>query len=95
MVKELDNACEPAFTAMSRIAWTTVNLVSGQSSYVDDLVKAIEQVVDAVKPLIEQKKYARNFFDKAARCVPSLFTVLLAFLMSCIVSYLANLQTLL
>ena len=69
IVKELENACEPSFTAMSRIAWTTVNLVSGQSPYVDDLALAIEQVVDTVKPLVEQKKYVRNFFDKAARCV--------------------------
>lgn len=57
---------------MSRIAWTTVNLVSGQSSYVDDLVQAIDQVVETVKPVIEQKKYVRNFFDKAARYARSL-----------------------
>lgn len=66
-MKELENGCEPAFTVMSRTAWGTVSLVSGQSSYVDDLVKAIEQVANNVKPLIEQKKYLRNVFDKAAR----------------------------
>lgn len=71
VLKELENACEPAFAAMSRLAWGTVTHVSGNSSYVDDLVKAIEQVVDTVKPLIEQKKYLRNFLDKAATYVNS------------------------
>lgn len=67
ILKELESACEPAFTAMSRISWSTNNLVSGQSAYVDDLNKALEQVVDVVRPLIEQKKYMRNFFDKVSR----------------------------
>ena len=53
---------------MSRLSWSTINLVSGSSSHVDDLVKAVEQVVDTVKPLIDQKKYLRNFFDKVAGC---------------------------
>ena len=69
LLKELENACDPALNAMSRLSWSTMNLVSGQSSYVDDLVKAIEQVADTVKPLVDQKKYLRNFFDKAATCV--------------------------
>ena len=32
----------------------------------DDLVRAIEHVVETATPLIEQKRYLRNFFDKAA-----------------------------
>ena len=69
MLRELESAIEPAFTVLSRTPWTTVKLVSGQSPYVQDLLNAIEQVGEAVKPLIEQKKYLRNFFDKAARLV--------------------------
>ena len=52
---------------MSRTSWSTVNQVSGQSPYADELVKAAEQVGVVIKPLIEQKKYLRNFFDKACR----------------------------
>ena len=52
---------------MSRSIWSSVNQVSGQSPYSDDLVKAAEQVVELIKPLVEQKKYLRNFFDKACR----------------------------
>ena len=69
MLRELESACEPSFTSLSRTPWATVKLVSGQSPYVQDLSNAIEQVAETVKPLIEQKKYVRNFFDKAARCV--------------------------
>ncbi len=68
MLRELEAACEPHFTALSRTPWGTVKLVSGQSAYVPDLLNAIEQVAEVVKPLVEQKKYLRNFFDKAARC---------------------------
>lgn len=59
---------------MSRIAWANLSLVSGNSPYVDDLVQAIEHVVDTVKPLIDQKKYLRNLFDKAAGLVFAKFT---------------------
>lgn len=74
ILKELENACESAFTAMSRLAWANLNLVSGNSPYVDDLMQAIEHVVDIVKPLIDQKKYLRNLFDKAAGLVFAKFT---------------------
>lgn len=69
LLRELENACEPAFNDLSRATWGALSFVSGHSAYVDELVKALEQVADVTRPLIEQKKYIRNFFDKAARCV--------------------------
>lgn len=54
---------------MSRMSWEKLNQVTGQSSYVDDLARAVESFCDIIKPLIEQKKYLRNFFDKACRLV--------------------------
>lgn len=54
---------------MARTTWSNLNQVSGQSPYTDELVNAVGQVIDLVKPLIEQKKYLRNLFDKACRCV--------------------------
>ncbi|KAH9944691.1 Vps53-like protein [Amylocystis lapponica] len=74
MLKELDAACDSAFTNMSRSSWSTLKSVSGQSGYVDELVKAIEQVVETVSPLVDQKKYLRNFLDKAASAVFAKFT---------------------
>ena len=77
MLRELENACDPFFAALSRTPWVTVKLVSGQSAYVQDLLNMIEQVAEVVKPLIEQKKYVRNFFDKAARWVSTMLHLFL------------------
>ncbi|OJT15430.1 Vacuolar protein sorting-associated protein 53 -like protein [Trametes pubescens] len=74
MLRELDSACDSALTTLSRTPWATVKHVSGQSAYVEPLVKAIEDVAETVKPLVEQKKYLRNFFDKAANAVLAKFT---------------------
>ncbi|KAJ7217738.1 Vps53-like protein [Mycena pura] len=73
-LRELEVSCEPAFTAMSRSAWGTLKQVTGPSIYVAELLNAIEQVVESVKPLVEQKKYLRNFLDKACSLVVAKFT---------------------
>jgi hypothetical protein len=67
LLRELESTSEPSFAVMARTAWPTLNQVSGQSAYVAELVMAVEGVLDAVKPLVEQKKYLRNLFDKASR----------------------------
>ncbi|CCL98710.1 uncharacterized protein FIBRA_00714 [Fibroporia radiculosa] len=74
LLRELDATCDSAFSNMSRTAWTALKSVSGQSGYVEDLVNAIEQVVDTIKPLVEQKRYVRNFLDKASSAVFAKFT---------------------
>lgn len=68
-LRELELACESAFSTMSRTAWNTLNQVVGQSPYTHEVVKVAEQVADTIKPHVEQKKYLRNFFDKACRYV--------------------------
>ena len=62
-------SCDLSFVTMSRTSWSTVNQVSGPSPYTDELVKSAEQLVVVIKPLVEQKKYLKNFFDKACRSV--------------------------
>ncbi len=71
MIRELESACEPHFNTLSRTPWSTVKQVSGQSVYIQDLLKAIEQIAETVKSIVEQKKYARNYFDKISRYVTS------------------------
>ncbi|KAJ7085845.1 Vps53-like protein [Mycena crocata] len=73
-LRELEVACEPAFAAMARSSWATLKQVSGQSAYTADLVNAVEQVVESVKPLVEQKRYLRNFLDKACSLILAKFT---------------------
>ncbi|KAF9523511.1 Vps53-like protein [Crepidotus variabilis] len=74
LLREFETNCDPAFTALTRTSWSAVNQVSGQSPCTNDLVKAAEQVVELIKPLIEQKKYLRNFFDKASSVILVKFT---------------------
>jgi hypothetical protein len=59
---------------LSRTAWGTIRDVSGPSAYVPDFVQAIESVADIVREHIEQKKYLRNFFDKASAYVLLIFS---------------------
>ncbi|EGO00491.1 hypothetical protein SERLA73DRAFT_122492 [Serpula lacrymans var. lacrymans S7.3] len=73
-LRELDSACEPAFGVMARTSWSSLNQVSGHSSYVDEVVKVTQQVTELIAPLIEQKKYLRNLFDKASSLILTKFT---------------------
>ncbi|KAF9467425.1 Vps53-like protein [Collybia nuda] len=73
-LRELESACDPAFTIMGRTSWTALNQVSGQSAYAGELVNAAEQVIEIIKPLVEQKKYLRNLFDKACSLILGKFT---------------------
>ncbi|KAG5717946.1 Vacuolar protein sorting-associated protein 53 like protein [Termitomyces sp. T112] len=73
-LRELETACDAAFATMARTTWTATNQVSGQSAYAGDLVSAAEQVIETVKPLVEQKKYLRNLFDKACSLILAKFT---------------------
>lgn len=73
-LRELELACEPAFSTMSRTAWNTLSQVVGQSPYTLELVKVAEQVADTIRPHVEQKKYLRNFFDKACSFILAKFT---------------------
>ncbi|KAJ2919921.1 hypothetical protein MD484_g444, partial [Candolleomyces efflorescens] len=66
-LREFELTCDPAFITLARTSWATVSQVTGPSAYTGELVKAAEQVTELIKPLIEQKKYLRNFFDKACR----------------------------
>jgi vacuolar protein sorting-associated protein 53 len=67
LLRELEAVCEPALATLTRTIWINHELVTGQSPYVDDLIRALESITEAIVPLVESKKYLRNFFDKAAR----------------------------
>jgi len=74
LLRELESTSEPSFGVMARTAWPTLSQVSGPSAYVAELITAVEGVIDAIKPLVEQKKYLRNLFDKASSLVLTKFT---------------------
>ncbi|KAF8187487.1 Vps53-like protein [Pholiota molesta] len=74
ILREFESGCDASFITLGRTSWSTVNQVSGPSPYTSELVKAAEQVIESIKPLIEQKKYLRNLFDKASSIILVKFT---------------------
>ncbi|KAG8929172.1 Vacuolar protein sorting-associated protein 53 [Tulasnella sp. 417] len=74
LLRELESACEPAFSAMIKTQWGALDTVSGESPYVSDLVKGVDSVLEVIRSHIEQKKYLRNFYDKAASLLIARFT---------------------
>jgi len=73
-LRELESACDSAFNTMSRVNWGAISQVTGQSPFMDDITQASEQVAESIKPLVEQKKYLRNFLDKASSLLLTRFT---------------------
>lgn len=69
LLKEVEAALDPPCLGIARTAWSQLNLVSGPSNNVLDLIQAVENVIQAVKDHIERPKYTRNFLDKTARFV--------------------------
>ena len=67
LLREMEAGCEPHFLSLSRTSWASLQEVTGPSTYVLDLSRALEQVSEMIIPLVESKKYLRNFFDKASR----------------------------
>lgn len=65
LLKELESACEPAFSAILKTPWMNLENVSGRSAYVVDLVASVKSVAEVVRERIELKKYIRSFADKA------------------------------
>ncbi|EIW70404.1 hypothetical protein TREMEDRAFT_68035 [Tremella mesenterica DSM 1558] len=74
ILRELETACEPAFSAILRSPWANLENVSGRSAYIVDLVGSIKQVAEMVRGRIESKKYIRNFADKAVGLIVTRFT---------------------
>jgi len=46
-----------------------LNQVTGPSAYIDDLSQAVEAFFETIKPRVEQKRYLRNFLDKASSLI--------------------------
>ncbi|KAG8970352.1 Vacuolar protein sorting-associated protein 53 [Tulasnella sp. 419] len=74
LLRELENASEYALLAMQRLQWGNQDQVSGQSQYATDLVQAVDSAVGLIRDHIQQKKYLRNFYDKASSLLITRFT---------------------
>ncbi|KAF8134453.1 Vps53-like protein [Boletus edulis] len=73
-LRELESACDGAFNTISRVNWGAIQHVTGHSPFMDEITQSTEQVAELIKPLVEQKKYLRNIFDKASSLLLMRFT---------------------
>jgi len=69
VLRGLESTVEPFLLTMTRTTWTTLESVSGQQAHVIGMVAAVDSFVEVAKSQLEQKKYLRNFYDKAAAFV--------------------------
>lgn len=77
LLRELEFAIEPAFTAMSRSPWAALEFVSSESTYISDLVTSLNGIVATVRQHIEQRKYLRSFADRVMALVLAKMTATL------------------
>ncbi|CAH0548839.1 unnamed protein product [Brassicogethes aeneus] len=67
LVQDLENACEPALTAMSKIQWQNVDTVGDQSPYITAITTHFKTTVPIVRDnLSHSRKYFTQFCVKFA-----------------------------
>ncbi|XP_078102422.1 vacuolar protein sorting-associated protein 53 homolog isoform X1 [Sander vitreus] len=65
LVQDLDAACDPALTAMSKMPWQSVEHVGDQSPYVTSIIMHIKQNVPVIRDnLASTRKYFTQFCIK-------------------------------
>ncbi|KAJ8950783.1 hypothetical protein NQ318_011277 [Aromia moschata] len=67
LVQDLENACEPALTTMSKIQWQNVDTVGDQSPYITAITTHLKTTVPIVRENLSQsRKYFTQFCIKFA-----------------------------
>ncbi|XP_021916800.1 vacuolar protein sorting-associated protein 53 homolog [Zootermopsis nevadensis] len=67
LVQDLETACEPALTAMSKISWQNIETVGDQSGYVTAVTSHLKQTVPVIRDnLASSRKYFTQFCVKFA-----------------------------
>uniref|UniRef100_A0A7P0T8A5 VPS53 subunit of GARP complex n=1 Tax=Homo sapiens TaxID=9606 RepID=A0A7P0T8A5_HUMAN len=76
LVQDLDAACDPALTAMSKMQWQNVEHVGDQSPYVTSVILHIKQNVPIIRDnLASTRKYFTQFCVKFANSfIPKFIT---------------------
>ncbi|CAG9826646.1 unnamed protein product [Diabrotica balteata] len=67
LVQDLENSCEPALTAMSKVQWQNVDTVGDQSSYITAITTHLKTNVPIIRENLSQsRKYFTQFCIKFA-----------------------------
>ncbi|XP_076473100.1 vacuolar protein sorting-associated protein 53 homolog [Babylonia areolata] len=67
LVQDLEAACEPALTAMTKMPWSTIEAVGDQSGYVTAITAHLKQNLPVIRDnLLSSRKYFTQFCVKFA-----------------------------
>ncbi|CAF4718427.1 unnamed protein product, partial [Rotaria socialis] len=85
LIQDLENACEPALTAMTKLSWQTIETVGDQSLYVTSIVNHLKTIVPVIRNhLGSSRKYfiqfcttfvdsfIKKFINHLHRCKPNM-----------------------
>ncbi|CAF0901919.1 unnamed protein product [Rotaria sordida] len=62
LIQDLENACEPALTAMTKLSWQTIETVGDQSLYVTTIINHLKTIVPIIRNhLGSSRKYFIQF----------------------------------
>ncbi|XP_030753580.1 vacuolar protein sorting-associated protein 53 homolog [Sitophilus oryzae] len=67
LVQDLENACEPSLTAMSKIPWQNIDAVGDQSPYITSITMHLKTTIPIIRDsLAHSRKYFTQFCIKFA-----------------------------
>ncbi|XP_011880495.1 PREDICTED: vacuolar protein sorting-associated protein 53 homolog [Vollenhovia emeryi] len=67
LVQDLDAACESAFTAMTKVQWSSVEVVGDQSNYVNTIIAHLRQTIPTIRDRLSScRKYFTQLCVKFA-----------------------------
>ncbi|BFZ18354.1 hypothetical protein BsWGS_21393 [Bradybaena similaris] len=67
LVQDLETACEPALTAMTKMPWSSIEAVGDQSGYVTAITSHLKQNLPVIRDnLVSSRKYFTQFCVKFA-----------------------------
>ncbi len=70
LIQDLENACEPALTAMTKLSWQTIQSVGDQSSYVTTIINHLKIIIPVIRNhLGSSRKYFIQFCTTFVRLV--------------------------
>ncbi|KAI9318920.1 Vps53-like protein [Dichotomocladium elegans] len=67
-VRALESSCEGQFQQMTRLPWSTLEIVGDQSEYVTQLQEIVKQHTTTIGRAIASRRYFRTFCDRFVEC---------------------------
>ncbi|KAJ1972439.1 Vacuolar protein sorting-associated protein 53 [Dimargaris verticillata] len=75
LIRGVESGCKPAFSAMVKIMWATVESVGDQSEYVTMIATSLRLSVGIIRRSLTNARYVRTFCDKFVETFASKYLV--------------------